>query len=144
MLASETRTLKLFADGSLLDAEITNSLNNSLVGNDTAFSPDYLVRTGLIFDNVKWNAALTATLVEDQYWQDSNLPRGSGSSEIEAEIPAYEVLDFSLEYRPADQWTVHGSINNLLNEDYYSRVRNDGIETAMERKFYVGFRFDFR
>ena len=42
------------------------------------------------------------------------------------------MVDFSLEYRYSDKWTVYSGINNLLNEDYYSRVRNDGIETALE------------
>jgi len=143
-LPGTLRSLKLFTNGSLLDAEISNSVDSSLVGNNTAFSPDYLLRTGLLYDSDQWNAALTATLVGEQYWQDSNLPRGSGTSEIAAQIPAYEVLDFSLEYRPSDQWAVHGGINNLLSEDYYSRVRNDGIEPALERTFYVGFRFEMR
>jgi Fe(3+) dicitrate transport protein len=69
----------LFANGSLLDAEIGNSLNTS--------------RTGLLFDSEKWNAALTATIVGEQYWQDSNLARGSGATEVAAKIPGYEVLD---------------------------------------------------
>jgi Fe(3+) dicitrate transport protein len=144
LLADASRSFKVFANGSLLDAEIRNSTNPDLVGNDTAFAPDYLVRTGFLFDSDKWNAALTATLVGEQFWQDSNLARGAGASEIEAEIPSYEVVDFSLEYRPTDQWALHGGINNLLNEDYFSRVRNDGIEPALERTFYVGFRFEIR
>ncbi|MGB5334914.1 MAG: TonB-dependent receptor, partial [Woeseiaceae bacterium] len=142
VLADGPRSLTLFANGSLLDAEITESLNASLVGNDTAFSPNRLIRTGVIFDSAQWNAALTATLVADQYWQDSNLPRGIGAGEVAAEIPSYEVLDLSTEYQYNDQWTVYGGINNLLSEDYYSRVRNDGIEPAQERTFYVGFRFE--
>jgi len=144
VLPSVSRSLKLFANGSLLDAQITSSLTPGLVNNDTAFSPNHLLRTGLLFENEKWNAALTATLVGDQYWQDSNLPRGAGLSEIGAEIPEYEVLDVSVEYRHSDQWTLHGGINNLLDKDYYSRVRNDGIEPALERTFYAGLRFEFR
>lgn len=144
LLRSASHSLKLFTNGSLLDAEINTSLDANLVGNDTAFSPDYLIRTGLLYDSDTWNAALTATLVGEQYWQDSNLARGFGANEIAAEIPSYEVLDFSLEYNHSDRWTVHGGINNLLSQDYYSRVRNDGIEPALERTFYVGFRFDIR
>jgi Fe(3+) dicitrate transport protein len=144
VLPSEARSLKLFANGSLLDAEIVSSLDASLVGNDTAFSPDYLMRTGFLYDSEKWNSALTATLVGEQNWQDSNLPRGTGASIIAAEIPAYEVVDFSLEYRHSETWAVHGGINNLLSQDYYSRVRNDGIEPALERTFYVGLRYEMR
>ncbi len=141
VLSADTRSLTLFASGSLLDAEITNSVTASLEGNQPAFAPDHLIRAGFIYDDPQWNAALTATLVGDQYWQDSNLPRGAGAGLIEAKIPSYEVLDFSLEYRPAGRWTVYGGINNMLNEDYYSRVRNDGIEPALERTVYAGVRF---
>lgn len=142
VLADGPRSLTAFINGSLLDAQITDSLTNSLVDNDTAFSPDRLIRTGLLFDSERWNAALTATFVADQYWQDSNLPRGSGDNAIAAEIPAYEVVDLSAEYRYNARWTLYAGINNLLNEDYYSRVRNDGIEPAQERTFYAGFRIE--
>jgi Fe(3+) dicitrate transport protein len=144
LLPSESHSLKLFANGSLLDTEIRNSENPDLVGNDAAFAPRHLIRTGLLYDSEKWNAALTATLVGEQYWQDSNQARGFGANEIEAEIPDYQVLDFSVEHRASDKWTVFGGINNLLDEEYYSRVRNDGIEPAMERTFYVGLRLEIK
>jgi Fe(3+) dicitrate transport protein len=108
----------LFANGSLLDAEISNSLNTSLIGNSTAFSPEHLLRTGLLSDSEKRNAALTATIVGEQYWQDSNLARGSGANEVAAKISGYEVLDFSLEYEYREQWSLYGGINNMLNQDY--------------------------
>lgn len=141
VLASGPRSLTLFANGSLLDAEITNSVTPGLEGNDPAFAPDHVIRAGFIYDDTQCNAALTATLVGDQYWQDSNLPRGAGAGLIEAKIPSYEVLDFSMEYRPGARWTVYGGVNNLLDEDYYSRVRNDGIEPALERTVYAGVRY---
>ena len=134
------RSLALFANGSLLDTEIINSVNASLVGNEASFAPGHVVRTGFIYNDDRWNASLTATLVGDQYWQDSNLPRGSAANTIDAKIPAYEVVDVSAEYQPTDRWSLFGGINNLLNEDYFSRVRNDGIEPSLERTVYLGLR----
>ena len=131
-----------FLNGSLLDAEITRSVTASLVGNTPAFAPEYLFRAGVMYDNDRLKAALTATLVDDQFWQDSNQPRGTGDAQIDAVIPSYQVVDFSAEYRLSPAWTLYGGINNLLDEDYYSRVRNDGIEPAAERTFYAGFRFE--
>lgn len=135
------RVFTLFANGSLLDAEITNSVNANLEGNTPGFAPEYLLRGGFLYEDSHWNAALTATLVDEQFWQDSNAARGTGAGLIEAEIPAYEVLDFSLEYRPTASWTLYGGVNNLLDEDYFSRVRNDGIEPALERTVYAGVRY---
>jgi len=131
-----------FVNGSLLDAEITSSVTPGLVGNTPAFAPEYLFRAGMIYDNARLKLALTATLVDEHFWQDSNAPRGTGAAQIGATIPTYEVVDLSAEYRLADAWTVFGGLNNLLDEDYYSRVRNDGIEPAPERTFYLGFRLE--
>jgi Fe(3+) dicitrate transport protein len=114
------------------------------VGNTPLFAPDHVIRTGFIYNDEQWNAALTATLVGDQFWQDSNLPVGTGAAQIAAEIPAYQVVDLSVEYRVDDSWTLYGGINNLLDEDYYSRVRADGIEPALERTAYAGVRFTLR
>lgn len=141
VLRDDTRSFALFANGSLLDTEIINSVNASLVGNEASFAPGHVVRTGFIYNDNRWNASLTATLVGDQYWQDSNLPRGSSANTIDAKIPAYEVVDLSAEYQPTDRWSLFGGINNLLDEDYFSRVRNDGIEPSLERTVYMGLRF---
>ena len=89
----------------------------------------------------KLDVALTATMVDEQFWQDSNASRGTGIDEIAALIPSYEVVDLTAEYRIDSQWAVYGGINNLLDENYYSRVRNDGIEPALERTVFAGVRF---
>ena len=131
-----------FFNGSLLDAEITESVIDSLEGNTPAFAPDYLFRAGFIYDVNDFKATLVGTFVDEQFWQDSNGPRNSGAAQIDAIVPSYEVFDVSAEYRLNDMWTLFGGINNLLDEDYYSRVRNDGIEPAAERTVYAGFRFE--
>ncbi|KKO50295.1 TonB-dependent receptor [Arsukibacterium sp. MJ3] len=141
VLTAAAHSLTWFANGSLLDAEITQSVTSSLVGNDTAFSPDHVLRTGLLFNNDSLSMTLSATLVGAQYWQDSNVARGSGIAEIAAKIPSYQVLDLSAEYQLSPQWALYAGINNLLNENYYSRVRSDGIEPAAERSGYIGVRF---
>lgn len=133
-------SLTAFLNGSLLDAEITQSSNAALVGNTPGFAPDYLVRTGLLYDDTKLNVALTATFVDSQFWQDSNSSRGTNADLIAAEIPAYEVVDLSAEYVLNAHWTVFGGVNNLLDDRYYSRVRNDGIDPAADRTVFAGFR----
>ncbi|OCW93261.1 TonB-dependent receptor [Alishewanella sp. HH-ZS] len=138
---SPGHNLTAFANGSWLDTEITSSTNASLVGNKVSFAPDYLVRTGLNYASNGLTAALSLTLVGDQYWQDSNLPRGTGTATIDAKIPSYQVVDLTGEYELSAQWSLYAGINNLLDENYYSRVRTDGIEPAPERTAYFGFRF---
>jgi Fe(3+) dicitrate transport protein len=132
-----------FINGSLLDAEITQSTTASLVGNTPSFAPNYLIRTGFIYKYAELNVALTATFVDEQFWQDSNLARGTGTNTIDGVIPRYEVLDLSADYQINDAWSAQAGINNLLDNDYYSRIRNDGIEPAAERTMYIGMKYQF-
>jgi len=135
-----TDSLGWFANGSLLDSEITQSVNASLVGKESAFSPDYVVRTGLMYQQDRLKTSLAATAVGAQYWQDSNRAAGTGAAVIAAEIPSYRVVDFNAEYDFSMRWTVYLGVNNLFDENYYSRVRTDGIEPATERTGFVGIR----
>ncbi|MCB5226139.1 TonB-dependent receptor [Alishewanella sp. 16-MA] len=141
LLDTATHTLTWFGNGSLLDTEITNSVTTALIGNDTAFAPNHVIRTGLLFNHDKLSASLSATLVGAQYWQDSNQARGNDATEIAAKIPSYQVIDFSADYQLAHNWTLYGGINNLLDKHYYSRVRSDGIDAAPERSVFAGVRF---
>jgi outer membrane receptor protein involved in Fe transport len=34
-------------------------------------------------------------------------------------------------------------INNLFDEDYYARIRGDGIDPAYGRNYYIGASFGF-
>ncbi|HSG62607.1 MAG TPA: TonB-dependent receptor [Pseudomonadales bacterium] len=135
------RQLTLFANGSWLDATIRRSVNQALIGNTPAFAPQYLLRSGVMYDDGRLHASLTATIVDEQYWQDNHQSRGAGNQRIEAKIPAYEVVDASVEWALDEHWQFYGGINNVFDQNYYSRVRNDGIEPAHARTFFVGLRW---
>ena len=140
---NSTNSLVLYANGAFLDAEITESTNDELVGNTPAFAPDTILRGGVIWhraDGAK--VALTGTHVSEQYWQDSNGPRGSGASLIPAEVPSFTVWDLAAEWPVGKTVTLLGNISNLADEEYFSRVRNDGIEPAPGRHASIGLRVD--
>jgi Fe(3+) dicitrate transport protein len=135
-------SLEVFASATFLDAEITSSRNAALVGNTPGFAPEYVGRLGVIYqaqDRLK--LSLTSTLVDSQFWQDSNAPRTVRGQTVDAEIPAFQVVDMAAEFRINQDWMVFSGINNIADERYYSRVRNDGIEVAPDRTFYAGVRF---
>lgn len=137
-------SLKLFANAALLDAEITASLTPALVGNTPAFAPDHLVRTGVLYRSAR-NAklALIGTFVDDQFFQDSNAARGAGASMIPAQVPSFDVWDLTAEYPINARFAVYGGISNLFDEQYFARIRTDGIEPAAERTAYAGLRVTF-
>jgi Fe(3+) dicitrate transport protein len=136
--------LSVFGSASFLDAEITRSIRPDLVGNTPAFAPDHLFKAGLIYRNADWlKLALTGTVVDDHYWQDSNANGGSASHPIDAIVPSYEVFDLSAEWSINRNFSVLGGVNNLFDQDYYSRVRSDGIEPAAGRTPYLGVEVGF-
>ena len=66
-------------------------------------------------------------------------------------IPSYVVVDLTAEARiwsdtiggvGTEIWALCG-INNLLDEDYYSRARGNGIDPANGRNYYIGLRAEF-
>lgn len=144
--ASDDR-LTAFVNGSLLDAEITGSVSPALVGRTPQYAPDHLLRAGLIYKAENGTrVALTGTAVASQFWQDSNLPSGSGPTFISAEIPAYRVVDLSIEIPVLEQAQILAGMNNVTDRRFYSRVRidgNNGIDPAPPRNAYVGFRYVF-
>ncbi len=121
--------LNLYANALLLDAEVQGT------GRSPAHAPDHVVRTGLIYtDAARRKIALTGTFADNT----------SGDDAGTREIPAYMVWDLTAEIPvTGTPVTLIAGINNLLNEDYFSRFRSDGIDPAPERNYYVGFRAEF-
>jgi Fe(3+) dicitrate transport protein len=127
-------SLNVYGNIMLLDAEF---VSGPLDGLTPRFAPDYVLRTGLIY---RWqdrlNVAFLGTFVADAYADDANTR--------ERFMPAYMVWDLTVEAKIyKDILSVHAGINNLFNEDYYARIRDDGIDPAAGRTYYAGFSLTF-
>jgi Fe(3+) dicitrate transport protein len=134
-LAERFGALNLYANVMFLDAEF---VSGPLDGLTPRYAPDYLVRTGLVYraPEDKFRVALLGTFVGDSFGDDSNNP--------ERFVPAHTVWDLTAEARVyKDIVSLHAGINNLFDEDYYSRVRDDGIDPAYGRNYYVGVSLKF-
>jgi Fe(3+) dicitrate transport protein len=126
--------LELYGNLSLLDAEIDGGVSD---GFRPQYAPEYLLRAGVIW---RWTGrlklALLGTVVDDHFATDDENPT--------RRIPAYSVWDFTAEARV---WREHAfllaGVNNLFDEDYYARIRADGIDPAYRRNFYAGVRLTF-
>ena len=78
-------------------------------------------------------------MLADHFVNDTNSNIGG-----QDQVPAYMVLDLTGEWKIyKDYVSVLVGINNLLDEDYYSRVRSLGIEPALRRNYYVGFSIEY-
>lgn len=127
--SSRFGSFSLYGSTTLMSSEI---ISGAADGNDPQYAPDYQVRSGVIY---KWKdrlkLAFLGTLVADQYADDSRTAN--------RHIPSYMVWDLTAEWKVyKDYVSLVGGINNLLDEDYYTRIRGDGIDPAYGRNFYVG------
>jgi Fe(3+) dicitrate transport protein len=127
-------SLSLYGNVTLLDAEF---VSGPLEGKTPRFAPDYLLRAGVIYrlgERVK--LALLGTFVDDSFADDANTP--------ERFVPAYMTWDLTVEAKVyKDIVSVNAGINNLFDENYYSRIANTGIDPAYGRNYYAGFSIQF-
>jgi Fe(3+) dicitrate transport protein len=126
--------LKLYANALLLDAEYKEGANR---GKTPQYAPDHVFRTGLVYSRgASLKLALTGTLTADSYADDGNTAQRF--------VPAYAVWDLTGEWRvTGTPIRLIGGVNNVFDEDYYSRVRPDGIDPAPRRNYYVGAALEF-
>jgi Fe(3+) dicitrate transport protein len=106
-------------------------------GLEPQYAPEHLLRIGLTYrwrDRVK--VSLLHTYVSQHFANDNNTANFN--------IPAYNVTDLIAEAKVwKENVTVLAGINNLFDQDYYSRVRANGVDPAFGRNFYVGVRFNY-
>lgn len=136
--ASETATklgsLRLYGNASLLNAEFTSGPAD---GKTPQFAPDYLIRAGVIYDyHHQVKVALLGTFVDDLYADDGNTANRY--------IPGYAIWDLTAEVPVIpDVLSVVAGVNNLFDENYYSRIRSNGIDPGQPRNAYGGVTIKF-
>jgi len=133
-LADKIGSFSLYGNVSLLEAEIDGGISDGL---RPQYAPDYILRAGGIYrwrDQLK--LAMLGTFVDDHFATDDENPARL--------IPSYVTWDLTAElklYR--DNLSLMAGINNLFDEDYYARIRSDGIDPAYGRNYYAGFSLSF-
>ena len=123
--------LSLYGNLMLLNAEF---VRGPFDGKTPAYAPDWLVRAGLQYAHpVYGKASLLTTATDDMFANDNNTE--------DFFIPGYNVWDLTMEtnvYR--ENVALYLGVNNLFDENYYARIRSDGIDPAYRRNFYGGFK----
>jgi Fe(3+) dicitrate transport protein len=139
-------SVTLYSAYQYLDAEF---VGGPLEGSTPQYSPEHMFRAGLIVQHDKvWKLAALFTHLSDHWADDANTVVPGGA---DWRVPAYTVLDLTAEARvwtgdvagrEAELWLLAG-LNNALDEEYFSRVRANGIDPANGRNYYVGLRAEF-
>lgn len=136
-LTKQAHRFSLFGNAMVLEAEYLGSMVPGVDGKTPQYAPDYIVRTGAIYRwRDKLKLAFTGTFVDEHYANDTNTER--------FRIPSYDLWDLTLEWKVyKNNVSILAGVNNLFDEDYYSRVRTDGIDPAYGRNFYAGVAFSY-
>jgi Fe(3+) dicitrate transport protein len=125
--------LDWYVNATLLDAEFTSGPAD---GKTPQYAPDYIFRTGLNYNHDdKLKVSLGATFLDDHFANDTNSAQFA--------VPGYMVWDLTAEYKIHENLRLIAGINNLFDESYFARVRNDGIDPANGRNYYFGASLEF-
>lgn len=133
-----TRSLSWFLNGAYVNAKYIHTDETSIAGKEVEMVPPIMLRTGLNFKTNHWGASLQWNYIQQHYTDATNAMRTSTA--VEGIIPTYQVMDFSARYN-WKYFTLEGSINNLLNEMYFTRraeaYPGPGIIPSDGRGFYL-------
>ena len=113
----------MFINGSVNRGVYTDINERALVGvrsgNKLEDLPGYNIKMGINYAYDRFKAALQSSFVGKQFSDAANtvIPFVG----VFGVVPAYQVLDFSTEFELNERLNVLGSVNNLLNQNYFTR-----------------------
>ena len=139
--------LSIFYNGSINRGEYTNINERALVGvrdgNRLEDMPNYNVKSGISYANKRFSAALQATFIGLQFSDAANTVRAFNG--VFGPIPSYQVFDLTTTYLLRPDLRLELSVNNLLDERYFTRralaYPGPGIIPAQPRVFNVNLIF---
>ncbi|MCW9708175.1 TonB-dependent receptor [Fodinibius salsisoli] len=136
--SSTDTQLSIFSNLALTTGTYSKSQENGVEGNRVELVPKLNLKTGLTFAQKNFKASYQFSYVSEQYSDASNARRTP--SAIEGIIPAYYVVDFSVQYS-INRFHLESGINNLTNNHYFTRratgYPGPGIIPSTARSFYL-------
>jgi Fe(3+) dicitrate transport protein len=141
--ATQGQHLDTFVNVSLLNAKFVSSAIAGQVGKTPAFSPAYLLKTGVTWRNERVKLSLTAVSSAAQYWQDSDQAYAAGATYMPARMPAYTVVDVASDWQLNHSLRLLAGVSNLADRRYFDRVWQNGLEPAFGRTWYTGFALSY-
>ncbi len=132
-------TFNYFVNTSFIDSEYTKSEENGVEGNKVEFVPNINIKTGIRFGYKNLVGNLQYTYLSSQFTDALNSVESNLSGVI-GEIPAYDVLDFSVSYT-YKKLKLEAGVNNILDSYYFTRratgYPGPGIIPSANRNFYT-------
>jgi len=128
-----------FINTSFIDSKYTKSQENGVENNKVEFVPNVNIKTGIRFGYKNLLANLQYTYLSQQFTDASNAVESDLGGVI-GEIPAYDIMDFSVSYT-YKKFKLEAGVNNLLDNYYFTRratgYPGPGIIPSAVRNFYM-------
>lgn len=112
-------SLKTFVNFSYINARYINSENSAVAGNYVEMVPPVTIRTGIAFEWKGFHFKTQWSYVQEHYSDATNA--SATANAIFGVISSYMLLDLSTGYKFKKWFTINGGINNLTNEQYFTR-----------------------
>lgn len=130
-------SLSVYLNGAVINAKYINTDEPGIKNNKVEMVPPVMLRVGVSYKRNAFNSSLQFSHTAQHFTDATNAIRTATA--VEGIIPTYQVMDFSASY----SWRylrIEGSINNLLNEMYFTRraeaYPGPGIIPSDGRGFY--------
>jgi Fe(3+) dicitrate transport protein len=140
---SKESKLNWFINTAITESQYLQSEDNNVKGKKVEFIPQLNLKTGFNFGYRNLLGSLQWMYLSQQFTdvENSLIPEASDSrSGVIGQIPAYDVMDFSLAYKWR-KFRLESGINNLLNRSYFTRratgYPGPGIIPSESRTWYV-------
>ena len=134
-----------FLNLSIIESEYIKSDEPGVEGKEVEFVPKYNIKYGIKFGYKNFTSYLQYSYLASQYSDSSNSVESNLSGVI-GQIPAYDILDFSMNYK-LGEIKLETGINNILDTSYFTRratgYPGPGIIPSPPRNYYLTLQYKF-
>lgn len=131
--------LRTYLNLAYIRSNYINAKDKSIEGNKVEYVPDWNIKIGMQTKYDNFSASIQYSYLTEQYSDASNALQTSNA--VSGIIPAYSVLDFSVDYK-IHKLKISTGINNVLNSIYFTRraegYPGPGIIVSDPRTYYLG------
>jgi len=134
-----------FLNLSIIESKYIKSDEPGVEGKEVEFVPKYNIKYGIKFGYKNFTSYLQYSYLASQF-SDSSNSLESNLSGVIGQIPAYDILDLSFNYK-LGKIKLETGVNNILNTSYFTRratgYPGPGIIPSPPRNYYLTLQYRF-
>ena len=145
LLLNSAYIFNTFLNLSIIESKYINSDEPGVQGKEVEFVPKYNIKYGIKFGYKNFTSYLQYSYLASQFSDSSNSVESNLSGVI-GQIPAYDILDISVNYK-LGKIKLETGVNNILNTSYFTRratgYPGPGIIPSPPRNYYLTLQYKF-